>query len=254
MLIFDIETEGLDEATVLASAGEFQTPPHPGVFDASAVKTGNLKDQFKIDAKIAEARAAHESAVAAYERTVEQARQTWVAEALDKAPLSPVTGRVLAIGYHSAVKGTSIIHDGGPDRDESTILAEFWNQYKRMRSSNRHMVGCNIFGFDLPFLIRRSWILAVEVPSTLRTDYRWWDKTFVDLRDVWLLGQKWGDCPSNLDHMARALGCGGKPDDCDGASFAKLWRGTLEEHQRARQYLLNDLAMTAGVAERLGVI
>ena len=104
MLIFDIETGPLDEDTVLAAAGDFVQPPHPGEFDPGSVKIGNLKDQAKIEAKIAEARASHETAVAQHAQTVEQARQAWVAEQIDRAPLSPITGRVLAIGYWSATR------------------------------------------------------------------------------------------------------------------------------------------------------
>lgn len=61
MLCFDIETCPLSEEVVLAAAGEFIPPPHPGEFDPGSVKLGNLKDQAKIEAKIAEARAAHEA-------------------------------------------------------------------------------------------------------------------------------------------------------------------------------------------------
>ena len=255
MLCFDIETCPLSEEVVLAAAGEFIPPPHPGEFDAGSVKLGNLKDQAKIEAKIAEARAAHEAAVSQHAQAVEQSRQSWVAEQMDRAPLSPITGRVLAIGYWSATKQAAVIDHGGDRGCEVEMITNFWGQYRKMRQTSRRVVGVNIFGFDLPFLIRRSWILGIDDPPTIRQDYRWWDKLFIDLREIWLLGQKWGDCPSSLDHMARSLGCGQKPEDCDGAQFHKLWlSGDPEQREKARQYLLNDLEMTWRVAERLGVI
>lgn len=256
MLIFDIETGPLDLETIKKFAPAFQPPPHPGEFDPAAVKLGNLKDEARIKAKIDEARAAHQAAVAGYDVQVRHAEAEHVASALDRAPLSPVTGQVLAIGCWSATTKNTVVIGEQNGMTEEEILAKFWGLYRSMREQKRPMVGVNIFGFDLPFLVRRSWILGVEIPPTVR-DGRYWDRLFVDLRDEWLLGQRWGDCESSLDHMARALGVGAKSDaaGCDGATFHKLWlSGDAAQRATARNYLINDLEMTRRVAERLGVV
>lgn len=252
MLIFDIETGPLPEETLLQFADEFVPPPHPGEFDASAVKVGNLKDAAKIQQKIDDARAAHACAVAEHDANCITAQLAWRQSLIEKAALSPITGCVLAIGFRATETGKAAIEDG--KGDEAEVLNSFWRQYLKSRNTNRKMVGCNIASFDLPFLVRRSWILGVDVPASAIVQRRYFDQLFVDLRDVWLLGQRWTDCPSSLDLMARALGCGCKPADVGGGDFARLWNGTHEEKQQAVAYLLNDLDMTAQVAERLGVM
>lgn len=248
MLCWDIETGPLPEEQIAQFLPEFTPPPHPGEFDPAAVKYGNTKDEAKRAAILAEAEAKHRAAVAAYESTEAAARKSHLADFLDRAAISPVTGRVLAIGF--AADSKFAVEDGGGD--EATIIAKFWQKYQACRVGQRRMVGCNIHGFDLPFLVRRSWILGVEVPATVIKDDRWWDSIFVDLRNRWLLGQRWGDCDSKLDTMARALGCGEK--NGDGADFARLWLGSADERKQAVEYLRNDLQMTAAVAVRLGVV
>lgn len=257
MLIFDLESAGLPLEDIKRTAKPFSAPPAPGVFDPSAVKVGNLKDEAKIREKIDAARRDHEAAVASHATDCQRAEAAYWQGLVDKAPLSPVTGRVVAIGCWSAAKGSTLIIGEPPETfPEQEILATFWRLYRSMRQSQRKMVGLNIAGFDLPFLVRRSWILGVDVPTTVRNG-RWWDQLFVDLRDEWLLGQRWGDCESSLDHIAKALGIGSKADaeGCDGATFGKLWlSGNAEDRAKARGYLVNDLELTRKAAERIGVV
>lgn len=256
MLIWDIETGPLDLETVQKFAPKFTPPPHPGEFDAAAVKLGNTKDPEKIKQKIDEARAEHRRLVDGYAVAAKHAEADHLAAALDRAPLSPVTGQILAIGCWSATTGKTAVIGEADGMTEPEILGKFWSLYRTMREQNRRMVGVNIFGFDLPFAVRRSWILGVDIPATVR-EGRYWDRTFLDLRDEWLLGQRWGDCESSLDHMARALGVGAKADaeGCDGATFHKLWNSRDKQSRAtALNYLRNDLEMTRKVAERLGVV
>ncbi len=248
MLIFDIETGPLSDEQLATLAPEFIPPPHPGQFDPASVKIGNLKDQAKIDAKIIEAKELHAAEVASWEKNVPLLKAAKFASFQDKAALDATTGRIVAIGYQSG-DGKVVIDDGGGD--EAKLIAGYWQKQQKVRGQQRKLVGANILGFDLPFLVRRSWILGVDVPGNVRNG-RYFDSCFIDLRDVWLCGQKWGECPSSLDVMARALGCGSK--NGHGGDFAKLWFGSAEEKQQAVAYLLNDLAMTAAVAVKLGVV
>jgi len=247
MLIFDIETGPVADEQ-LAEQFKFVPLPHPGEFDPSSVKVGNLKDQAKITAKIEEARQADVSAVENYEQNLTAARDAAWNEFKGNAALSATTGQVLAIGIQRGDKAA--IFQG----DEPTILIGFWKKYLACRPQIK-LVGCNIFDFDLPFLIRRSWMLGVDVPRSVCEFGKWsnFDPLFVDIRQRWLLGQR-NNCPSSLDTMARALGCGHKTDGVNGADFSRLWNGTPEERQLATDYLLNDLQMTANVAKRLGVM
>lgn len=211
-IFFDIETGPLPEAELLATM-----PP----FDPADVKCGNLKDPQKIADKIAAAEANHKQ------------------DYIERAALNPMTGHVLAVGVVREGQFEILGHD-----DEAQLLTQWWALIGP--SYGRQLVGFNICGFDLPFLIRRSWRLRVPVPPGLRARGRWWADDIVDLRDLWQLGDR--EVHGNLGAIATWFGVGGK--NGDGAEFARLWR---EDRARAEAYLRNDLDMTVKVAAVLGV-
>lgn len=256
-MIFDIETTALPDEQLLPLLPEFTPPPHPGEFDPLAVKHGNTKDESKRAAKVADEYAKHITACENYAADAAAAKEKHWLEFKDRAALSATTGRVLAIGLYDQDESEPrprIMHD---DANEPALLANWWKVYRRWKDKGKSLVGFNSNGFDLPFLIRRSWILGVDVPATVIVQRRYFDGLFVDLRDVWLLGQKWGDAPSSLDIVSRALGAGCKADggeNVTGKDFGRLWLGTAEEREQATQYLHNDLVMTSRVATRLGVL
>ena len=168
-------------------------------------------------------------------------------EFVDRAALSATTGRIVAIGLKSC-KGTKILAG-----DESDVLKAFWTLYEKATKDKRRMVGHNVFGFDCPFLVRRSYILGVTIPAGLLERGRYWSETFVDTMAVWSCGNSQDRI--SLDNLSRALGGNGKPDDCTGATFAKLFlSGNPEDKAKATAYLENDLAMTWSVAERMGLL
>ena len=149
----------------------------------------------------------------------------------EKAALSPVTGRVLCIG----------MADGILEGGEPGIISAFWNSWRH----GGLFIGWNCKGFDLPFLIRRSWALGVKIPSDL-FEGRYFNSRVVDLMEKWACGN-YGERES-LDTAARTLGVGQK--NGSGADFARLWR---EDKPKAIEYLQNDLRITAAIAERMGV-
>jgi predicted PolB exonuclease-like 3'-5' exonuclease len=222
-IVFDLETGPLAESELSALL-----PP----FDPAEVKTGNLKDPAKIAEKIAEAEANHRR------------------DFIERAALDPLTGRVVAIGMmvfadgHHGFKGGkfSIIgHD-----DEAQTLREFWELTRGEMGRNNPMVGFNIFGFDLPFLFRRSWKHRIAVPFGLRRG-RYWGDQILDLRDAWQLGDR--QARGSLDSIAKHLGVGAK--NGDGKAFAELWQS---DRKQAEAYLRNDIELTAKVADVLGVV
>lgn len=253
MLIFDIETSARPEAELRPLCPPFDPASVDGLavgeFDPASVKLGNTKDQAKIDAKIAEARAAHEAAAANAPQILAAAEEAHWRSFVNRAALSPVTGQVLAIGYWSAKAGAKI-QGQGESLDERQLLANFWNRYRACRSEGRRMVGFNIFRFDLPFMARRSWFLGVEVPDTLTDPSgRYFDRVFVDLLARWQCGV-YGES-IRLDDLARFFGVGCKPDGICGADFGRLY---VEDRATAIEYLKNDLLITSGCAARMGFV
>lgn len=247
MLITDIETGPLDHAELLA-ANPFVPTDAPGEFNPVSVKYGNAKNESLRAKILGEAQAKHAAAVAAYAGELDRLKAEHEQQVIETAPLSPDTGCVLAIGYYAPANQKLVLVHGG---DEATMIQEFWNKACDLRRSNRRLVGHNLMGFDLPFLIRRSWRLGLDVPNWVR-DGRYWAKQFACTREAWLLGQPWKDVKSSLDHVARMLGVGAKTPGVDGGQFWKLYANP-ETRQQALDYLENDLILTAAVAARIGV-
>ncbi len=215
--ILDIETTA-DKEKALALL-----PP----FDPAEVKTGNMKDEAKISAKIAEAKANHES--------------DW----LDQSALYAERGKVLVAAWLGKNGEKYSLFEG----DEIDILEGVWLRVAEALIENEKIAGHCHLSFDLPFLIRRSWILGVDVPSTVRTFVRgrfYWNENFIDTRDLWQLGQR--DYKSSLDYVAKAFGQPGKTGN--GKNFADLY---ASDREAALEYLRNDLRETLGIARQMGL-
>ena len=221
-LIFDIETGGHDEAVLR----ELYTPPTFDEFAAGCDqrwKTETVKAKF-LDAKLS----------------------GWQAF-VDKAALSPLTGHVLVIGVCRG-DGEAGVMDGGEADNELELLCDFWTAYNSGFADSK-LIGFNIFGFDLPFLIRRSWIHGIMVPETV-FDGRYWSDTFIDLMKVWGLGNNREFV--KLNTLAKTFGLPCKTGS--GADFARLWHGTDEERAEAVKYAKRDVEITRDLAVKMQVI
>lgn len=209
---FDIET-GQEAPDVLAQyEPEFSAP-------------SNWKDPEKIAADIARQRA----------------------EWTERAALSPLTGRILAIGYRYA--GTSWIDDG----TEAEIIGAFFQTYEEARAAiRRPLCGFAIHSFDLPFICRRALHLNIAIPPSLLPTGRgrfYWPDHLIDLRTIWGMGEH--QPAGSLDAVARFLSVGQK--NGKGGDFARLFHGTPAQREQALDYLRNDLALLAGVGARFGL-
>jgi Predicted 3'-5' exonuclease related to the exonuclease domain of PolB len=257
VIVFDIETGPLEVSVIKRQAKQFRSNlgPPPGKFDPKAVKLGNLKDEEKIKGKIEAAKAAHKKAVGDHAIKAKTDEADYWADVIDKAALSPRTGRVLAIGYYSTDKGKYVPDIAGRGNPEKRILERFWVHFLACHDGHRVMVGHNSSKFDVPFLLKRSFINNIDWPKSkggvfakdlalVRGGKFLNDVTFVDTMVMW------GDFIS-LNDIATLFGVGAKPDDMDGAMFADVLK---KDPQKAEAYLRNDVNMTLEVATRLGVI
>jgi hypothetical protein len=226
---------------------QFFAPPESlPPWDDSMVKYGNAKHEALRKDKYDAQKAYYQKKLDGQAADMEAAK----AEFLDKAALSPVTGQVLAIGYHDgATKTQPRIDDTITCGGEHQVLLAFWSQYLYYRKQRIPMIGFNIFAFDLPFLVRRSWLHAVDVPRDVLSQGRYWDKIFVDLMLVWGCGV-WGERIS-LDKLCGFFGLSRKTGN--GADFARLYNDPATRGE-ALAYLRNDLKMTAEAAMKLGVL
>lgn len=223
-VIFDIETGPLSSEEVLAFTDEYPA------FDLESVKFGNTRDPVKKAEKIEADEAKHKADEAAY-----------YANAINRAALSPLTGKVLAIGM--VVDGETRILCSG---DEAEDIAAFWKTIAPHGAITHKVIGFNSNRFDIPFLARRSWKLGIDMPHTLFRG-RYINERCIDLMDLWKCGDY--QATIKLDHLARFLGCGAKTGS--GADFARLYE---EDRDAAIAYLENDIRMTYDCAVRMGVV
>jgi len=196
VLILDIETAPLPEWRI--TFPEFKAP-------------ANFKDPAKIAEAIAEKRA----------------------EFLERAALNATTGFVCAIGtMEQNDEGdwdfSSIEHP----RSEAEIIQNFWDKIP----SPRTVVTFYGKSFDFPFLVRRSWILGLRIPSWIR-DGRYWSRDIIDLFEDWQLGNR--ETSGSLDLVSKTVLGRGKTGD--GADF---WKQLQTEPLAALEYLAEDCALT----------
>lgn len=255
LVIFDIETGPLPEEQLAVQFAErWQPPAHPGEFDPASVKYGNTKDPAKRAEKLADAQQAHAAAVARYEADAAAARSEAWASYAGGAALDATTGRVLAIG-RLEVGGDNKPRIGSVHAlPEDELLEKWWETVKRCLAAGYQMCGLWSHQFDLPFLLRRSWILGVDVPAGVRSkNGRYWHDCFVDVAELWQCGNRQERC--SMDHLGRALGVGGKPDGITGADFSRLfWSEQEADRVKAFEYLANDLELTRKIAARMGLV
>lgn len=256
-IAFDIETGPLPDAQLFRMVPEFVPPPAPGEFDQGAVKTGNLKDPAKIKEKIEAAREAHRVECDSYVANVEAARKKHFEDFRDGAALDAATGWVVAVGMIDEGGDIEII---GQDEEfnEENVLEIFWGHVSRAIRDSIPMVGHNIHGFDLPFLVQRSWLLGVPIPAGVMTggsgSRKFWNPLFIDTMKEWCLFAPGGRI--KLDTLARAFGFDGKHEgECCGKNFHEFWFSTdSAKNAEAREYLVRDLKLPLLIAQRMGVV
>lgn len=254
-IIYDIETAPLPEEQLRAVLPPFEFDPPPGEFLESSVKLGNTKDPVKVKEKIDDARKKHDAAVASYSKDRADAEEAHWLKFVEKAALDASSGRIVAIGYRRQDengKPVSKVAIG----DERVLIEGFWKLFKMVAADpDGKLIGFNSQGFDLPFIIRRSWILDIPVPDSVFPD-RYWSRAFIDLMRKYLFGMSHEYV--KLDRVSQLLGCGGKEGVVEGVCGANVWK-FLESHDQAERakgiaYVEVDLDRTWKVAERMGVV
>ena len=156
--------------------------------------------------------------------------------------LDPLESRVVAIGYYEVCRDVYLI---AYDLDEAAMLRQFWGAFLSLHGAGAKLLGFNTQGFDLPFLIRRSWHHGVDVPRVVLSNGKYWPDTVVDLMIAWRCGG-YKDFIS-LDNLAKFLGVGAK--NGDGELFYLKWN---QDRDAAIAYLANDVRLCADCAAKMG--
>lgn len=153
--------------------------------------------------------------------------------------LNGTFGRIFCIGY--------ILEDGTITRDvlrgdEKEILTQFWKLAKNIDL----FVGHNIFGFDFPFIYKRSIILGVKPRFDISfAKYR--SQPIFDTMTEW---EKWGSFNGpSLDTLAKILGLPSSKDEMNGSEvWTYFQNGKLDDICR---YCLKDVELTRSIYQRM---
>ena len=162
-LIFDIETMPLDDESLLRLMPSFDPTKIKGYeligvpFDDSLVKYGQMKDPEKRAAKLQDRKDKHNAAITTAQTAIRIAEQDQFRKFKDKCCLSARKSRVAAIGYN----GKKIHIDCR--EDEWAMILSFWQLIVARLDNGGIVVGHNIHGFDLPYLMRRTWLLGSPI-------------------------------------------------------------------------------------------
>lgn len=168
-------------------------------------------------------------------------------EHFGKLALKPTTGEVLAIGYGlcDPQNWNQIAVISQNDMPEEKLLKQFWDFFESgVHAQNHDLFGFNCHKFDLPFLIGRSRIRNVKIPSTVLNG-RYWHPHLKDLATSWVC-HVYGEF-IKLEELSLAMGFGPKPEEEGGKNFYLLFR---DDPGRAMHYARWDILTTARIANR----
>jgi 3'-5' exonuclease len=204
-LFFDIETRANPEALLL-----LQEPKAPG----------NLKDPEKIRIAIEEKKK----------------------DLIDMAALDPDYGRIVSIGYTTDIDQPIITLLEGSDLVEEDLIYTFWNV---LAECTGFCVGYNIIGFDLPFLLRRSMALEINIPF-LPNILRYRTEPVTDLMMI-LYG--WGsEKYKSLKQVVKLYGIKNDYPDMEGSQVKDMTPEELKVYQE------NDVKLIVELYKRMNGI
>lgn len=200
ILFFDIETEANEEALKFI--------PEP-------TAPGNYKDEEKIASYITEKKA----------------------EQVEKAALDADYGKIIAIGVQfNDTRDAVLLGDDGYNT-EKDLIGSFWSLFYEARGM---CCGYNIIGFDLPYLMRRSFDLGIKIQSQpVLAKYR--TNPTLDLMGVLY---NWGTAKS-LKFVAERYGIPNPLPELDGSQVAGMDSDTL------RKYVMNDVDMVVALYNKM---
>lgn len=251
--ILDIETISIPEDEIRASLPDF---------NPDRVKLGVAKKPETI------------------EKIIEEARASYGNDIIEKAALDPRFGQVAIVGLIDH-KGNIIQECNYDGESEICCLNNAWGALDQAQVDWNHkgknwtpepkpiyietlaeirefhtpstipILGFNIKGFDLPFLVARSLILGVQVPASIwnpRHRYPFSDR-ICDMMEVMSFGNK-SKQYSSLDDALRMFGIPVNPHG-DGSKFGEIW---ATDKAKALKYNAHDLTSEQALAGKLGLV
>ena len=174
----------------------------------------------------------------------------WIAENGDaaareqvaKTSFNPALGHICTIGYAIDDGNTVALHSYDI-KNEADIIEQFFNNLPTV--GQNCIIGHNVVGFDIRFILCRAIILGVKIPHKVvfPRDPKPWDDSVFDTMIAWS-GAK--DRISQ-DNLCRALGLQGK-GDFNGSMVAQAWANG--EHDKIALYCREDVEAVRAIHKR----
>lgn len=174
--------------------------------------------------------------------------------AFRKTALSGDFGRILCIGYtDECLDGSRRMGVLGWDKeaksfhlDEKRTLKGFWNLMRGFSINRDHIVGHNIFEFDLRFIIKRSIINGIR-PTVNLSFRRYVNQPVFDTMREW---ECWSYDKIKLEELAEALSLPSSKTDCiDGSKVFDYQEAG--RHREIFEYCLRDVRLTREIYRRM---
>lgn len=151
-------------------------------------------------------------------------------EAVAKTSFDPAHGHICCLSF-AIDDGPVQYYEARTIADERHILEGFYGNLPTTGLAK--FIGHNAAAFDLRFILCRSIVLGVRIPSVFPRDIKPWSQEVFDTMIAWagargMIGQ---------DRLAEALGLPGK-GDFDGSMVAAAWANG--EYARIAQYCMSD--------------
>jgi predicted PolB exonuclease-like 3'-5' exonuclease len=164
-------------------------------------------------------------------------------------------GRVLAIGVIIERDGTETSRGvfgreretGRLHADEHRTLRAFWKFLRDFDTRSDTLIGHNIYEFDLPFILKRSWINGIR-PSVKLSLARYRSQPLYDTMKEF---SSWDQRrPISLVHLAEVLRVGfTKTEGMDGGKVYDAFRDG--RHDDIADYVMQDVEMVRAIYHRM---
>lgn len=203
------------------------------IFTQDGRKADYLVDEVKAPSKMS-----RPETIDAWEKSTSE---TWGRAADEKAAITKSSldgafGEICAIAFaaDSTDPAVTVRNDA---RSEADIIKGFFDAVTMLAQGNLSqditLIGHNIYGFDMQFIMHRCAVLGIRLPLWWPHDMRPYSKSFYDTMLRW-------DARNfiSLDRLCMALGLDGK-SDIDGSMIADLWQAG--DYQKIADYACDDV-------------
>jgi hypothetical protein len=166
--------------------------------------------------------------------------------------------RIVSIAIGRGFKGEPEVRLAGSDKEEAEVLTWFWENLVGAQLSAQDpsytLFGYNLVGYDLPIILRRSWVLKVSTILKFNTHPR--NRQLVDLmRVLYHDGYAPGPKFKGLKAVCEMYQIPNDMPDVDGSMVSDMVEHTSEgikflDPEKLKAYNASDVRMTQQLAQK----